>query len=177
MHYVRDANSVTLNSTDRHSKEVSMDGSGSGEEPGGSAIEDVELFKSAVEQFRFVTAMFWQQAGFFLLIQTALGAAVSQSLPKGRPERGTLLGLSLLGLVLALFWAWVARKRVEIVKEWRREVVSLDQLVDRRHIYRKLDRDPLHSPTNVTMYLPRGLAVVWIGLMIYSIFCLPTPRC
>jgi hypothetical protein len=63
-----------------------------------------------------------------------------------------LLGLSLLGLILALFWAWVALKRVEIVKEWRREVVSLDELVDRRRqIYKNLDKDPLHSPTNVTM--------------------------
>jgi hypothetical protein len=71
------------------------------------------LFRSAVEHFRFVTTMFWQQAGFFLLIQSALLAVVSQTLPKGEAQRVPLLVVSALGLILALFWGWLARKRLK----------------------------------------------------------------
>ena len=43
-----------------------MDGPGSGERSDKQTIQEVEFFKSAVDQFRFVTTMFWQQAAFFL---------------------------------------------------------------------------------------------------------------
>jgi hypothetical protein len=141
-------------------------------------IEETELFKSAIDHYRFVTTMFWEQAGFFLLIQTALLAVVSQSLPKGRAELLPLLAISALGVILALFWAWIARKRFGIIDEWRRNVIRLEGSIDRYYLlYKKsLDKEPLRGPTAVTRFLPYVLAAGWILLFIIS-FRLPTVRC
>jgi hypothetical protein len=164
-----------------------VDGPISGQGPGGSgnptdsdAIADLEYLKSAVEHLRFVTTMFWQQAGFFLVIQTALLAVASQSLPKGSEQPAPLLVLSALGLALALFWGWVAWNRVEIINRWRAHVVRLDQLVDPHRLYEGeglLANYSLRRPTSATMFLPFLLALGWIVLLILSIVWLVTPNC
>jgi hypothetical protein len=138
------------------------------------AAADLELFKSAVEQMRFVTTMFWQQASFFVLIQSALLAVVSQSLASRREQPETLLVLSILGLVLALFWGWVAWNRIWIIGLWSDRVRRLDREVDRHQIYdgveRELDSHPvLRKPTYATGVLPLLLAVGWTLLLIASI--------
>jgi hypothetical protein len=138
------------------------------------ADADLEFFKSAVEQLRFVTKMFWEQAGFFVVIQTALLAVVSDALPKRTEQPETLLVLSILGLVLALFWGWVAWNRIWIIGLWGRRVRLLDREVDRHLIYdgveRELDSRPkLRKPTYATGLLPLLLAVGWISLLIASL--------
>ena len=187
-----------------------MDGPSSGNGPGGpasptggsaptgspesgsvgkNAITDAELFKSVVEQYRFVTTMFWQQAGFFLLIQSGLLAVVAQWLPKGTAQRSPLVVVSIFGLFLALFWAWVAWLRLGIVEYWRDSMVSLDK--HRRRLYanqyakqpgrldkyRLLANYGLRRPTSVTGLLPWGMVVIWILLLIYIIGWLPSVKC
>jgi hypothetical protein len=144
------------------------------------ATADLELFKSAVDQLRFVTTMFWQQAGFFVLIQSGLLAVLSQSLPKGREQHWTLLVLSALGLILALFWGWVAWNRVEIINQWRCQVRRLDFEVDRHLVYESVEKvlakHPSRRPTSATKLLPLLLALGWIPLLIASIIWSITPN-
>jgi hypothetical protein len=144
---------------------------------------DLELFKSVVDQQRFVTKMFWEQATFFLVIQSALLTVVAQSLPKGKDHPAQpwpLLVLSILGLVLALFWAWVAWNRVWIIARWRDKVRYLDMEVDRHHIYEDvealLERHWYRKPTSVTKFLPLFLAVCWLGLLALGIVLLITQK-
>jgi hypothetical protein len=199
-----DAKTCGIELTNRCSKEVLVDGPSSGNGPGGpagptgdpapsgslesgsvgkNAITDAELFKSAVEQFRFVTTMFWQQAGFFLLIQSGLLAVVAQWLPKGTAQRVPLLVVSIFGLFLALFWAWVAWLRLRIFEYWRHHVVSLDK--HPRHLYAnqyakqpgRIDKYGLRRPTSVTGFLPVCMVAIWIVLLIYIIVWLPTVKC
>lgn len=137
------------------------------------ASADLEFFNSAVEQLRFVTGMFWQQASFFVVIQSALLAVVSQSLPRGREQPESLLILSALGLVLALFWGWVAWNRVWIIRLWHSQVRRLDWKVDRHLVYEGveelLEKYWYRKPTEATKFLPLLLALGWIGLLITSI--------
>jgi hypothetical protein len=146
-----------------------------------SFTADLELFKSVVDQHQFVTKMFWDQANFFVLFQGALLTVVAQSLPKGKDHPAQpwqLLVLSILGLVLALFWAWVAWHRVWIIAQWRDKVRHLDLEIDRHHIYEdveaRLDHFSYRKPTSVTRFLPWVLALGWIGLLILSIVWLAT---
>jgi hypothetical protein len=75
--------------------------------------------------------MFWEQAGFFVVIQGAVFAVAAKSLPSGKQQWASLLVLSLLGLILALFWGWVACNRYWIIKLWNRQVRHLDRELDR----------------------------------------------
>jgi hypothetical protein len=143
---------------------------------GNHAIADHELFRSAVEQLRFVTTMFWQQAGFFLLIQGWLITVVSQSVLKGEVKPLPLLGLSLLGLLLAAFWGLVARNRARIIEYWRGRVVCLDQRPDPYHLYEDfeeyLDKYRIRRPTSLTKSLPIALVVGWFLVLIASVIWL-----
>jgi hypothetical protein len=140
------------------------------DEPAGKQnITEAELLKSAIEQFRFVTTMFWQQAGFFLLIQGWLATVLFQSFVKGEETPGPSLILSVLGLGLATFWTWVAWKRFEIIEYWRRKVVHLDGSVDPHYLlYAQLDEEPDRRPTAVARFLPPTLAALWSILLIVS---------
>jgi hypothetical protein len=137
------------------------------------ATADLELFKSAVEQLRFVTTMFWQQAGFFVLIHGALLTVVSRLPPREEQDPASLPALSLLGVLLALFWGWVAWNRVWIIEQWRDQVRNLDKEVDRHLVYDRvealLDEHPLRRPAYATKFLPWLLALGWIGLLIWSL--------
>ena len=137
------------------------------------ATADLELFKSAVEQLRFVTTMFWQQAGFFFLIQGALLTVVSRLLPIEKGDLESLRALSVLGLLIALFWGWVAWNRVWIIEQWRDQVRKLDKEVDRHLVYDRveslLDEHPLRRPASATKFLPWLLALGWIVLLIWSL--------
>jgi hypothetical protein len=141
---------------------------------------DLDVFKSAVEQLRFVTTMFWQQASFFVLIHSALATVVSQLLPKDKREPASLLVLSALGLVLALFWGYVARNRYWIIQQWHRQVRHLDRELDRHLVYEGvevlLEKYWYRKPTWVTTLLPWLLAVGWAALLITSIVWLTRPN-
>jgi hypothetical protein len=208
---VRGRQDCDIELTNRCSKEALVDDPSSGNGPGGpasptggpaptgnpeksgsvgkNAITDVELFKSVVEQYRFVTTMFWQQAGFFLLIQSGLLAVVAQWLPKGTAQFVPLVVVSIFGLFLAFFWAWVAWLRLGIVEYWRDSMVSLDNhrcsLYAKQYAkqprrldkYRLLAKYVLRRPTDVTGLLPYFMVLIWIALLIYIIVWLPTVNC
>jgi hypothetical protein len=140
---------------------------------------DLELFKSAVEQLRFVTTMFWQQAGFFLLIQSGLATVVSQVLPQDKRDPESLLVLSLLGGLLAVFWAYVARNRYWIIQQWHHQVRHLDRELDRHLVYEGvealLEKQWWRMPTWTTTLLPWFPVVGWTVLLITSIHWIRTP--
>jgi hypothetical protein len=113
--------------------------------------------------------MFWQQASFFVVIHSALATVVSQLLPKDKREPASLLVLSALGLVLALFWGYVARNRYWIIQQWHRQVRHLDRELDRYLVYEGvevlLEKYWYRKPTWVTTLLPWLLAVGWAALL------------
>jgi hypothetical protein len=142
----------------------------------GGSVEDyssarLELWKSAMGQYQFVTAMFWQQANFFIAIHAALLTVVaSQFLLKGKEKLWPLLFVSLLGLGLALFWAVIACNRVRIIEEWDRQV----QILDLHRVYvsvqAKLKEMKVRKPTQMTQRLvPLALIAVWIVLIFWAI--------
>ena len=131
---------------------------------------DLVLLKSAVDQLRFVTTMFWQQANFFTVIQGALLSVVaSQFLYRGSHKLPPLIFLSAVGLGLAVFWACVARKRVRIIDKWTDQVRHIDQEVDRHLAYERAhERRWYQKPTHITQVLPCLLALAWIALLILA---------
>jgi len=135
----------------------------------------LELWKSALGQYQFVTTMFWQQANFFMAIQAALLSVVaSQFLLKGKEKLGPLLLVSILGLLFAVFWAIIARNRVRIIEEWDRQVRNLD----RHRVYVRVQEElkSLWKPTRMTRFVPWFLIiVVWPGLMIWAWVTQNTP--
>jgi hypothetical protein len=137
------------------------------------AIADLEIFKSAVDQLRFVTKMFWEQANFFVVIQGALLTVVAKSLPiQDSKQRAPMLFLSALGLALAAFWGLVAWQRNWIIKQWHSQVRRLDWKVDRHLVYEGvealLDKKRRRKPTSTTAFvLPWLLAAAWIWLGIF----------
>jgi hypothetical protein len=144
------------------------------------AAADLEVFKSAVDQLRFVTTMFWQQASFFVLIQSALLTVMSRLLPKENRDPESLLILSVLGLALAVFWGYVAYNRYWIIQQWHRQVRHLDRELDRHLVYESvevlLEKQWWRKPAWVTTLLPWLLIVGWTVLLITSIGWLPRPN-
>jgi len=133
---------------------------------------DLELLKSVVEQLRFVTTMFWQQANFFTAIQSALlGVAASQFFYKGISKLWPLVYLSAVGLVLALVWFFVAWRRVQIIDKWTCQVRHIDQEVDRHRLYKRaLENTWYKKPTHITMrFLPWLLVLAWGVLLAWSL--------
>jgi hypothetical protein len=134
---------------------------------------DLELLKPVVDQHRFVTSMFWQQANFFVVIQGALlSVLASQVLNKGPKQLTPLLLLSALGLVLAVFWGLVAWNRVWIIEKWIGQVRHLDREVDRHLVYESVEKALeekrwYRKPTHMTRFLPWLLALGWIALLIW----------
>jgi len=131
----------------------------------------LELWKSAMGQYQFVTTTFWQQANFFIAIQAALlGVVASQYIPKGKEELWPLLSVSVLGLLLAGFWAVIAWNRVRIIDEWDRQVRNLDQHLVYVNVQAKLKANKFfRRPTHMTRLVPLALIVVWIGLILWAI--------
>ncbi len=144
---------------------------------------DLELLKSVVDQHRFVTNMFWQQANFFTVIQSALLSVVAALfIKKGADHPMTFLLLSILGMGLAVFWGLIALNRVRIIDEWNKRVEHLDEEVDRHRVYKSVKRaiegdekkwykPPIWyiPPTHMTRFLPWLLALAWIVPLIWSI--------
>jgi hypothetical protein len=141
-------------------------GGGDAGPAGNDAISDRDMFRSAVEQLRFVTTMFWQQAGFFLVIQSGLIIVVFQSCMKGELKLLPVLVISGLGLLLALFWGLVAFMRVRIIKYWRDCVIGLDK----RPCQFYKNQPWLGRPTSVTMVFPFLLALAWVVLFIIGLW-------
>jgi hypothetical protein len=138
------------------------------------ATADLELFKSAVDQLRFVTGMFWGQANFFVVIQGALLAVVAKSVPiKDSQQWAPMLVLSTMGLILAGFWAWVAWHRNWIIKQWHCQVRRLDLKVDRHLVYESyealLDKKWWRKPTSATRFLPWLVAGGWMLMLVFIV--------
>ena len=138
---------------------------------------DLEIFRIVTDHFRHDITAFWNHSSFFLLIQGALVAVFSTAVGPQDPEKLNALMsarveavvLSLLGLVLALFWWWVARGRRALIDLWREEVVHLDGVVDRHGVYRHVElhvrRHPWREPTVLTGHLPILVAACWLGAL------------
>jgi hypothetical protein len=132
------------------------------------ADRDLEIFKILAEHFRQDLRLFWQRSNLYLVVQAALVSVfvAAQSGSFASP-------LCIFGLILCVFWYLVARGSILWISRWRRELIALDRVVDRFHIFLRLEEhvnsQPWLSPSWVTQWLPVAFAIGWLGLLISSL--------
>ena len=130
---------------------------------------DMEVFKVVVEHFRHNLTMYWQHFTFFSAIQGILVSVFSSI--ESTPGSGTAVrAVAIFGLVLSLFWWWVARGRWKLIDTWRHEVRQLDLVVDRYSVFytveAQLRNRPWQIPAYSGLFLPPVIAIGWIVLMV-----------
>jgi len=132
---------------------------------------DLEVYKAVTEHYRQDIREFWSRSNFYLLVQAGLlSVYVSRSPQTSVYEKMTTIGLSILGLLIAIAWFLVSRGSAVWIQRWRAQTMEIDKVVDRHHIYTKAEsfaaRNPLLSSSNVTQYLPLFFCAVWITFII-----------
>jgi hypothetical protein len=132
------------------------------------ADRDLEIFKVVAEHFRQDLRLFWQRNNLYLVVQAAL---VSVYVTARSGSFAPLL--SIFGSILCVFWYFVARGSILWISYWRRELITLDRIVDRFHIFLRIERQvnlqPWFSPSWVTQWLPVAFAIGWLSLLISSL--------
>ncbi len=125
---------------------------------------DLEVFKVVVEHFRHNLEIFWQHYLLFLGIQGAL-ITVFTGRESSHKGQGALV---IFGILLSVYWGWVAWTRWMLIDRWREEVKRLDLEVDRHLAFFWVEthvrRDPFLIPAFSALLLPLLIAVGWIVL-------------
>ena len=139
---------------------------------------DLEAYRAITAHFRQDVREFWSRSQFYLVVQTGLlsvYAALSSPQAPFRLQTATL-GLGIVGLVVAVFWFLCARGSVLWLRRWRKQVVEMDNAVDRCRTYGKVESfasgRPLMSPSNITQYLP--LVFCRMGCLAFMVTVLPS---
>lgn len=126
--------------------------------------QDTEVFKVLSEHYRQDLREFWSRNNFYLVVDSAL---VSVYVSQGDSDVRTVLGL--FGLVVSTFWYVVARGSILWLGHWRREVMQLDELVDRLGVWQRVEarvkQRPWESPSWVTHWLPVTFGIGWFLLL------------
>ena len=143
--------------------------------PTNGTDRDLEIFRISAEHFRHDLSALWNHSSYFLLIQGALfsvfasvlGGTVKPQeavLVSHRHEAFLLIGV---GLVFAVFWAWVAYRRVKLIEEWRKNMAHLDGCVDQHGVYLRVEPNVSahwwYGPSAFTAKLPQLVILMWLG--------------
>jgi hypothetical protein len=132
-------------------------------------LRDIEMYKLVVDHYNQDLREFWQRSNLYLLIDAGL-LSIAASQPQGS-FRSMLL--SLFGILISLTWYLVARGSIVWIRQWRREVESVDEVVSRLGSFHRLER-PVHqrpwsSPSWVTQWLPLVFLAGWIALLLSGV--------
>jgi len=132
---------------------------------------DIEIFKMVEEHFRQDVREFWVRANFYLLAHAGLFSvfvvAYSTLL---KSQIMILVILSMLGLVVAMFWFLVLRGSIKWLQCWREQVIDLDKKLDPFKCYIKVEslakERPFLSPSYITQFLPLIFVVAWLAVLL-----------
>lgn len=133
----------------------------------------LEIFKVVVDHLKQDVREFWPRSNFYLLVQAGL-LSVFATLASGDylPEKS--LVISIVGLIVAVFWSLAARGAVLWIRKWRAAVMEIDEEVNPYKTYSKTESfaysNPLMSPSNVTQFLPWVFVLAWCTILIYVLF-------
>lgn len=136
---------------------------------------DLEAYKAVGEHFRQDLREFWNRSNFYLLVQAGLlSVFVSTSNRTSRYEMAIAIALVILGEVLAVMWWLVARGSILWIREWRKQMIALDDAVDRHRCFsvveRHVNQSPFKSPSYITQFLPLVFCLVWLALLAVILF-------
>jgi hypothetical protein len=131
---------------------------------------DLELLRLASEHFRHDLQLFWQQTGFFAVLQGFFVTAVASALVEGE-GKGPVAPVdlsSVIGGVAAVFcalWFCSGWRRLKLVGEWHRQVRHLDRVVDRHRVYGAIGTPiaPFASPSGPALVVPLLGGAAWIA--------------
>jgi hypothetical protein len=138
---------------------------------------DLQVHRAVTEHFRQDVAQLWMRSNFYLLVHAGLLSifitTTNNTQILGRP---THIILGLLGVTFAIVWFVVARGSVLWLERWWKEVVKMDEVIDRYHCYKDVDdfavTQPYWNPSYPMQYLPVIFAAAWIALTMLAIFSL-----
>lgn len=141
-----------------------------------SSANDLEIFRIVTEHFRQDLELFWTRTNFYLVAEAAL-LSVLFAIWSGDPERNDKLlglGICIVGLIIAVYWAVVLRGALYWIRQWRQQVIKIDRVVNRFqsyvHIENHVNNSPLLSPSFVTSSLPMIFLVIWLILIVVASF-------
>ena len=126
------------------------------------------MFKILSEHFRQDLREFWSRNNFYLVVDAAL-----VSIYTSQTASDMRLALGLFGLTVSIFWYLAARGSLIWLAHWRREIMDLDQSVDRLEIWGRLEsrvkQRPWESPSWVTHWLPLVFGIGWVTLLLVAV--------
>ena len=132
---------------------------------------DLEVYKAVTAHFRQDIREFWSRSNLYLLVQVGLLSVFSII-----PDRSRVVSsaLSILGILIAIVWFIVLRGAVRWIQRWREQTIRIDNLIDRYHIYEKIESfaysHPFMSPSYVTQYLPLAFGFTWLVLFFFFLW-------
>jgi hypothetical protein len=125
---------------------------------------DIEVFKVLSEHYRQDLREFWSRNNFYLVVDAALVSVYSS-----QADSAVRLTLGLFGVGISVFWYLVARGSIIWLGRWRREIMQLDELVDRLEVWHRIEAGvkerPWESPSWVTHWLPVMFGLGWLVLL------------
>jgi hypothetical protein len=142
---------------------------------------DLEIFRITAEHFRHDLSALWTHSSYFLLIQGALFSVFASIIgPRGADEQGLVsetqeaLFIATVGLLFALFWGWVAWRRVKLIALWRENVMHLNGLVDRHGVYLRVEPSVgqhwWFGPSAFTARLPWFITGIWLSVALWMLW-------
>lgn len=152
------------------------DESGLCAEHGGARARDLEVFKLVQEHFRQDLRLYWERGNFYLLIEGVLASVFATLVAKGSaPVSLVVVSFGAFGLVLSVIWWLVMVGSLHWIRQWRKEVIRLDGIVDRHQIWVRVETSvnsrPWASPSAVTRLLPLLFTLgwaVWLGFYLFA---------
>ncbi len=134
-------------------------------------MDDV-IFQTVSAHFRMELKLFWTRANFYLLIEASLITFTASFITNPI----AITGISLVGVILGVFWFLVNNGTAFWIKRWREQIIKIDNVVNRFKSYSevepKVKQNLLKSPTFITLYLPWIFILIWCILLIYHIYIL-----
>jgi hypothetical protein len=130
---------------------------------------ELKAYELVARHYREDVNLFWTRANFYLLVQGILLSATITAFGSG--ELGTFrwlgVGLSVIGLVLAVFWLLVMTGSIYWMQQWREQVVRIDKEISRFQPFAAVESIPpprFRSPSAVTQYLAVLFILIWAAL-------------
>jgi hypothetical protein len=137
----------------------------------GPTPQDLEIFKIVTEHFRQDTREFWNRASFYLIAHAGLFSAFVVAYPALIGDGSPIsLAIPILGLITAVLWSFVLRGAIQLLQNWRNQVIKLDEELDRFKCYVQVEnlvkQKPYLSPSYLTQFLPVAFASIWLSILI-----------
>lgn len=134
---------------------------------------DVAVYTTVIGHYKQVLREFFTRSNFYLVAVAALLAAFFS---RETPDQKVSLLIAVTGLVLSLFWLFVAVGTVFWIGQWRNQAKIVSRALDRRFDAYSEAEDPheqplymrlFRSPEHATAWLPVVFALAWLFLLLF----------